>query len=160
MFGLLLMLASVSGVSAQSEKTKPSKTEKSASAKTQEIGAVKDFLIDLEKKSWEAWKNRDGKFFAQFLSDDHVEVSTGGPTGKEPVVNFVGSPVCVVRSYSVDNFSMTMFDAETAVLVYHAAQDTTCGGNKVPSPVWVTSLFSRRDGRWQNILYQQSPANK
>src|SRR4051794_28666771 len=39
---------------------------------------LEDTLIALEKKSWEAWKNRDGKFFDEFLSDDHLEVGFGG----------------------------------------------------------------------------------
>lgn len=39
---------------------------------------LKKALIELETKSWEAWKNCDGKFFPQFLSDDHVEVGFGG----------------------------------------------------------------------------------
>jgi hypothetical protein len=33
---------------------------------------LKETLINLEKQSWEAWKRRDGKFFQDFLSDDHV----------------------------------------------------------------------------------------
>ena len=36
-----------------------------------------------------------------FLSDDHVEVGFGGVIGKAAVVAGVGSPICVVRSYSV-----------------------------------------------------------
>jgi len=40
---------------------------------------VSEALVALEKRSWEAWKNRDGKFFQDFLSDDHVEVGFGGP---------------------------------------------------------------------------------
>jgi hypothetical protein len=47
---------------------------------------------------------------------------------------------------------------DTAALIYRAEQDTTCGGVKVPSPVWATSVFVRRDGRWQNFLYQHSAA--
>jgi hypothetical protein len=41
-----------------------------------------------------------------------------------------------------------------------AAQDTTCKGIAVPSPVWATSLYIRRDGRWFNVLYQQTPTSK
>jgi len=117
-------------------------------------------LVNLEKQSWEAWQKRDGKFFEQFLSDDHVEVGFSGRTNKAPVVAFVGSPACVVKSYSVDKFELTVFDANTALLTYHAAQDTSCGGRPVPSPVWVSSLYIRRGDRWQNALYQQTQTAK
>ena len=122
--------------------------------------SVKEILINLENQSWEAWKKRDGKFFQTFLADDHVEVGLNGTATKAQVVAFVASPVCVVKSYSVDSFNVVLFDANTAVLTYHAEQDTSCNGKLVPSPVWVTSLYVRRDGRWLNALYQQTQASK
>jgi len=122
--------------------------------------ALKETLINLEKQSWEAWKKRDGKFFQTFLADDHVEVGSGGTTNKASVVAFVASPVCVVKSYAVDGFELKVFDANTALLTYHAAQDTACGGAPVPSPVWVSSLYVKRGGRWLNALYQQTRASK
>src|SRR6476620_9600872 len=51
-------------------------------ATTSESDEVKEHLIKLEKQSWEAWKNRDVKFFQNFLSDDHVEVGFGGLTSR------------------------------------------------------------------------------
>jgi hypothetical protein len=121
---------------------------------------LKESLIKLEKQSWEAWKKRDGKFYSDFLSDDHLEVGGGGIGNKAEIVAFVGSPVCVVNSYSVDNFTLTVFDAKMALLTYHAEQDTTCGGKPVPSPAWVSSLYVRRGKRWLNAFYQQTPTRK
>lgn len=122
--------------------------------------ALEETLVNLEKQSWEAWQKRDGKFFQEFLSDDHVEVGFNGITNKATIVGFVGSPVCVVKSYTVDNFKLTVLDADTALLTYHAAQDTTCGGGTVPSPVWVSSLYVKRGKRWLNALYQQTQTRK
>jgi hypothetical protein len=113
-------------------------------------------LQKLEEQSWVAWKARDGQFFATFLSDDHVEVGFRGPTDKATVVAGVASPACVVESYALGKFQATRLAADTAVLVYHAEQKTTCGGVAVPSPVWATSLYVFREGRWQNALYQQT----
>jgi hypothetical protein len=121
---------------------------------------LKETLTNLEKQSWEAWKNHDGKFFQNFLTDDHVEVGFGGPTDKKTVVAGVASPVCSVKSYTVDSFELTEFGPDTALLTYHAAQDTTCGGNPVPSPVWVSSLYVKRGGQWLNALYQQTKTAK
>ena len=74
----------------------------------------------------------------------HVELGFSGVTDKATVVAGVASPGCVVKSFTVDKFQLTLFDAKTALLTYHAAQarrkDTTCGGTAVPSPVWVSSL--------------------
>jgi hypothetical protein len=156
--GLLILpfLLLIDGQGQQAEKANPSRTSnnKAQSEATQE--ALKESLTALERRSWEAWKNRDGSFFQGFLADDHVEVGFGGLTDKANVVAGVSSPSCVVKSYSLDRFELTKFDANTALLTYHAAQDTTCFGNAVPSPVWVSSLYVRRGDRWLNALYQQT----
>src|SRR5437763_16496855 len=103
-----------------------------------DVTAIKEQLIKLEKQSWEAWKNRDGKFFQDFLSDDHVEVGFNGLTNKAEVVAFVGSPVCTVKSYKLDHFEMKMLDRGTALLTYWEEQDTV-SNKQVPSPCWRSS---------------------
>ena len=121
---------------------------------------LEETLIDLEKRSWVAWQSRDGKFFDGFLSNDHIEVGLGGLASKAEVVKMVGSPICTVKSYSVDKFKCTQIDTNVAVLNYYAAQDTVCNGQPVPSPVWVSSVFAKRGDRWVNVLYQHSEAMK
>ena len=113
-------------------------------------------LSDLELRSWQAWKSRDASYFEGFLSDDHVEVGFGGVADKATVLATVRSPGCVVKSFSVTDLRVHRLSADTALLTYHAAQDTVCGSVAVPSPVWVASLYVRRGGRWLNAVYQQS----
>jgi hypothetical protein len=115
-------------------------------------------LESAERQSWVAWQHRDGSYFQNFLADDHVEVGTTGLATKAQVVAFVGSPACVVTSYSVDHFHLTRFDENTALLTYRAEQSTMCGKTQAPSPAWVSSLFVRRNGKWVNALYQQTRA--
>ena len=119
---------------------------------------VKGALIDLETRSWVAWKGRDAKYFEGFLSDDHVEVGFAGPADKAAIVAGVGSPSCTVESYNLGPMQYARMAKDTAVLVYWAEQKTTCGGQPVPSPVWATSVYVKRDGHWLNFLYQHTPA--
>ncbi len=121
-------------------------------------GALKDTLVNLEKQSWQAWQRRDGAFFQAFLSDDHVEVGFHGVTRKAAVVAGVASRACVVHSFAIDTFELTRLNPTTVLLTYHAAQQTLCNGHAVPSPVWASSLYVRRGGRWLNAMYQQSQA--
>jgi hypothetical protein len=132
----------------------------SAPPKPKGDAALQEELVAREKASWEAWKNRDGKFFRDFLSDDHVEIGFNGIANKATVVAGVGSPVCTVRTYVVDRFELQVFDANTALLTYYADQDTVCGGNAVPAPVWVASLYVRRGGKWWNAAYQQTQTKR
>jgi hypothetical protein len=122
--------------------------------------ALQETLVKLEKQSWEAWKNHDGKFFEGFLADEHIDVGGGGTTNKATTVSGVNSPACTVKTYAVDHFELTVLDTNAAILTYHAAQDTTCGGHPVPSPTWVSSVYIKHGDRWQNALFQQSKAAK
>jgi hypothetical protein len=115
-------------------------------------------LTNLEKASWAAWQRMDAGFWENFLSDDHIELNAfAGPVGKQAVIGGIASKQCRVRSYKVDRFTFRRLDEKTAVLVYRAEQDTTCGSVTVPTPVWATSVYQLRDGRWQNVLYEHTP---
>jgi hypothetical protein len=122
--------------------------------------AADEALIrELEAKSWAAWKARDGAFFEQFLSDDHVEVHGFGIAAKAAVVEGVRSTACSVQSYALGPLTLTPVTPDTVLVTYRAEQDTRCGNARVPSPVWATSLYVRRAGRWLNLLYQHTPVS-
>lgn len=131
-----------------------------AGTEPNEHGTLKEELVKLEKQSWVAWQNHDGKFFEGFLSDDHVEVGFGGVTTKADVVAGVASPVCQVKSYTVDHFELKLLDPNTALLTYRETQDSTCNGRAVPSPCWVSSLYMKRGEHWLNVVYQQTQIAK
>jgi len=97
------------------------------------------------------------KFFSNFLSDDHIELGFYGTSTKNDVVSFIASHACNVQLYSVNKFSVKMLDTNIAVLTYWAEQNTACQ-NKVPSPVWVSSIYINRNGKWENVFYQQTHA--
>lgn len=115
-------------------------------------------IRDLESRSWVAWKTHDAAFFEQFLSEDHVEVHGYGVVGKTAVVDGVRRSDCIVLSYSIGSLSLTPVAPGSVLVTYRAEQDTRCGNTKVPSPVWATSLYSKRSGKWLNVLYQHTPA--
>jgi hypothetical protein len=129
-----------------------------AQSKPDKLKKIKDELVSLEKKSWEAWKNRDGRFFQEFLSENHVEIGSNGVSNKAEVVSFVGSNACSVKNFEVDHFELALLDNNTALLTYYARQETSCDGKPVPSPVWVSSLYQKQNNHWQNVVYQQSQA--
>ncbi len=62
-----------------------------------------------------------------------------------------------MRNYSLGPIAVTPVTADAVLVTYRAEQDTVCGEAKVPSPVWATSLYARRGGRWVNVMYQHTP---
>jgi hypothetical protein len=136
-------------------------TTSTAAAELATPSSSDEVLIrELESKSWVAWKNHDATFFEQFLSDDHVEVHGYGVIGKSAVLEGIRSPACTVQSYTLGPLSVTPVSPDSMLVTYRAEQDTLCGTARVPSPVWATSLYAKRLGRWVNVLYQQTPVTR
>lgn len=119
--------------------------------------SVKETLIALEKQAWEGWKNKDGKFFQSFLSEDTIAVSSSGVDNKAKIVSDISSSNCEVRSYSLDNFNLVMLDKNTAILTFKGVQDFTCGGKAGPPMVWGSSVYVKRGGKWLNAFHQETP---
>jgi len=94
--------------------------------------SVETQLIALEKQAAEAWKNKNGSFFQSFLSEDTMILGTMGLIdNKSQIVGAISSSNCEVKSYSLNNFRVTMLEKNTAVLTYKATQDVTCNGKPV-----------------------------
>ena len=76
------------------------------------------------------------------------------------MVGAVRNGGCTVQSYSVEDFRVRRVADDAMMVMYRATQNTTCNGAAVPSPASVTSVYARRNGRWQNVLFQQTPVNR
>jgi len=121
-------------------------------------GSVRETLLTMERQLWEAWKNHDGNTFQRVLSSDSIGVGRGGVDNRAAIIRDISGSDCVVRSYSFDNVQVVMLDRNTAILTYRAMQDATCGGSVLPPTVWASSVFVRRNGRWQAAFHQETPA--
>lgn len=122
-----------------------------------EAVATQERLPSLERQSWVAWQSHDHDFFAQVLATDHVDFGTRGIADKSGVIAGVASPACTVKSYALGDLKFTRLCADSAMIVYRAQQDTTCGSVRVPSPTWVTSVYVNRKGQSLNTSFQQTP---
>jgi Domain of unknown function (DUF4440) len=115
-------------------------------------------LIALEKQSWEAWQKKDVPFWQRHLSGDHVEIDGPvGPQDRNYVIKGVGERSCSVDNYKVDNFQFRALGRDAGMLVYHAEQQFTCGDKHFPNVGWVTSLYRRKNGAWENVLFEHYP---
>ncbi len=113
-------------------------------------------IIALEKAGWEAWKNKDAKWFQANLADDAMQVNGGGILNKSQIVKIAGTD-CEVKSFSLDNFKFLMLDKNSALITFTGMQDGVCGGKTIPATVHSTSVYVKRGGKWLNALYTETP---
>ena len=118
-------------------------------------GALEAQLIAREKQSWAAWQNKDLAFWQRHLSADHVEIDgPDGPQGRDYVLKGVAGRGCSIPSYQLDHFTFRQLGADAGMLVYRASQEIPCGDKRIPNSGWVTSLYRRHNGRWDNVLFE------
>ncbi len=113
-------------------------------------------LSEMETALWTAWKNKDPKPFQRHLAADVVGVSDMGVSGKNSTTD--GLNGCDVRSFSLSDWKLTMFSADTAVITYKGTQDGTCGGQSISGTLWASSVWMKRRGTWQAVFHQETPA--
>ncbi len=118
--------------------------------------SVETQIIALEKAGWEAWKNKDAKWFQANLTDDALSVRSDGVTDKAQ--NIKDLPNCEVKSVSLDGFKFLMLDKNSALITFTGMQDAVCGGKTQPSTVRASSVYVKRGGKWLNAFYTETPA--
>ncbi len=124
--------------------------------------ALKADLVAMEKKAWEAWETKNPDYFRTFLADDAISNGGGVVETRDQILKFIGTNNCDIRGYSFDegSFAVRRIDADAAILTYQATQDYACDGKPGPTPVWATTVYVRRKGRWQNMLYHETQAEQ
>ena len=115
-------------------------------------------IIATEKKFWEAWKNKDMKFFRANLAPEAIMIGDSGVADKKTSVSAMEGTPCEVTTYELSDIKVTFLNSSTAIMTYKSAQDATCGGQPVPASVWSSSVYVMRGGRWFAASHQETTA--
>ena len=108
-----------------------------------------------ETALWNAWKNKDSKPFQTWLAPNAVLVGGEGVGAKADVVKELAAMPCEVKSFTLSDWKLTMVDLDAAFLTYKGVADGTCAGKPIP-PVWASSLWVNRRGRWVAFSHQET----
>jgi ketosteroid isomerase-like protein len=116
-----------------------------------------DSLMALENKAWEAYKNKDGKYFEGFLGDTMIDGGGRGTMPKAEVVKMIAGNKADVKSFTLSEPRVTSAGADAAVLTYKATVDGTEDGKAIPSPVTVATVFVRSGADWKAVYHNEVP---
>ena len=108
-----------------------------------------------ETALWNAWKNKDAKPFQNWLAADGVMIGENGVGTKKDVTEMMANMPCEVKSFTLSDWKLTMVDADAAFITYKGVADGTCSGQAIP-PVWASSLWVNRKGKWIAFSHQES----
>lgn len=137
--------------SANNENTNTNTAESSSSAPT------KEEIMALERSAYEAWKNKDAKFWDTFLAEKFVGYGQTGKLDKDTAAKEYTGAECDVKSFELSNEEMTTLGDDAAFITYKTSVDATCGGQKVPANTWAVGVYVREDGKWKGAFHAEAP---
>lgn len=129
-----------------------------AVGQTKRNDSVEAQIVALEKTAFEAWKNKDRKFFEDHMFEAGQYLDPNGVGGKAEYVKAIIDNNCTVSSYSLDNTKVNMLSKDVALLTYRYAHDVVCGGNREASPLWASTVYVKRGGKWLIAFHQEIAA--
>jgi hypothetical protein len=117
-----------------------------------------DIAVRLERQTWEAVKAKDYQAYVRLLADDFLDVEPVGIITKSEEEK--GIVQLTLDEYKWEGLRVVHLSPEATLLVYKATQKANFGGQPVPTPTWVSSLWIKRSGKWLNALVQETKAEQ
>ncbi len=120
-----------------------------------------DALKALESKAFDAWKNKDGKFFEGYLADNFTMLGENGQMlDKAATVKEISGNKCEVKSLELSDTKMVMAGADAAVMVMKVSVDGSCPDGKgvpqkMPGPGISASVLVRSGSEWKAVFHKE-----
>jgi hypothetical protein len=117
-----------------------------------------EFFVALETRVWDALKSGDAEADRELLSPDFVGVYPSGFADRsDHAAQLVDGPS--VGSYDISDTRLIRVSDAAVILCYRAVYCRLGDGlSSGPHTMYVSSVWTERDGRWSNTFSQDTPA--
>lgn len=116
---------------------------------------LEDAIIKLDKSGWEAWKNKNGKWFELNTTKNFVSISSEGISNKSQVIKSTSND-CDVVSYALSEIKFIILNDNSVLLTYIATQDGICDGIKLNPKIRVSANYIKQNGKWLEAVYMET----
>lgn len=118
---------------------------------------TKDALMALERSAYDAWKNKDAKFWDPFLTANFVGFNNGVKLDKAAAIKQYSGSDCDVKSVNFSDDQMTPLGPDAVLMTYKTTIEATCGGQKLPANSWAAGVYVREGGQWKGAFHTDAP---
>jgi hypothetical protein len=115
---------------------------------------VSSQVVNLEKLTWELAKKRDRGSLGKLLAEDYTEIIDDGVFDKAHLLAYL-KDVTLLR-YSLTGFKVKKLAGNAVLLVYQVSEAGEYKGSGFQADNNVASLWMKRGGIWQNVLFQET----
>lgn len=113
-------------------------------------------IIDSEKASWEAYKNKNADAFKKLMAMDyHGVYAEGIQTLDTEVADMAKADL---QAYSLADVKVVFPHADVAVITYKATTNGTFNGQDRSGTYNVSSVYMKRGGRWLGVFHTEIKA--
>ena len=116
--------------------------------------AIEKQLIANERALNGAFAKGDTATFFGLIDKTGVGVDNMGVTKISDLEKII--PQAKIASWNIDDTHVVWVDADTAVVYYRWTGSGTVMGQPVPSPVYASSVWTKRAGKWIVAYHQES----
>lgn len=115
-------------------------------------------VIELERKGWEAFKNKRFDEMNSMRTADFMAVYDDGIKGRDQDAADMG--LTTTKSYSLSNIKAASPNKDTVVLTYSANFNGTYKGKNTSGVYHCSAVYVNQDGVWKAALYTEVKAKK
>ena len=114
-------------------------------------------FVELETSVWDALRRGDVEEDSRLLAEDFLGVYPSGFANRsDHASQLANGPT--VADFDLSEARLMVLSDDDVLLAYRADWHRfENGGRGARESMYVTSLWSRRDGRWVNVFSQDSP---
>jgi hypothetical protein len=120
--------------------------------------AIEKQLLANERAVNDAVAKNDMKAFHALVSSDAIGVDSGGITKiNNPEFDKMMAQA-KIQSWNIDSTQFQWIDDSTVVMMYKWTGKGTFAGQPIPSPVWTSTVWTNKGGKWTAIFHQETAA--
>ena len=119
--------------------------------------ATTDTLMAIEKKAWEAWKQRDKAGVESVMAANFMYDGATGPDDRATMVKRWGEEKCEGLDYTLADAIGFAVTPDVMLVTYRADVKGKCNGNPIPPSMWVASFDTKEGNDWKNAFYVDLP---
>lgn len=110
----------------------------------------------LLRKLSNAFVTKDVETIRLLMSKDHVAILNNGhrKTGEEELNSLADLNL---TEYTMDHVKVAMPTKDMVIVTYQAHQEGTWKGMPLPLDLMVSSVWANQNGKWLEVLYQETP---
>lgn len=129
-----------------------------AAGQVKRDNSVEAEIVALENRAYEAWKQKDKKFFEEHMWEGGQYLDANGVGGKAQYIKAIIDNDCAVNGYALGQPKVTMLSKDAALVTYRYTYDIVCGGKPESGPLWASTIYVKRGGKWLIAFHQELPA--